>query len=43
LSAISEVAWSPEELRNREDFRTRLESQVKRYETAGWNYRPLDN
>jgi hexosaminidase len=42
LSALSEIVWSPKEMRDWEDFRTRLESQVKRYEMAGWNYRPLD-
>jgi hexosaminidase len=42
LSALSEVVWSPEEKRDLENFMKRLETQVKRYEAMGWNYRPLD-
>ncbi|KPK87342.1 MAG: hypothetical protein AMS27_02575 [Bacteroides sp. SM23_62_1] len=42
LCALSEIAWSPKEIRDWEDFRARLNTQVKRYETMGWNYRPLD-
>ncbi len=42
LSALSEVVWSPEEKRDLENFRERLETQVKRYKAMGWNYRPLD-
>jgi len=42
LSALSEVVWSPKEKRDLEDFMKRLETQVKRYEIMGWNYRPLD-
>ena len=42
LSALSEVVWSPKEKRDWEDFRKRLEAQVKRYEQMKWNYRPLD-
>lgn len=42
LSALSEIVWSPKEMRDWEDFRKRLESQVKRYEMMEWNFRPLD-
>ena len=42
LSALSEVAWSPKEMRDWQDFRKRLERQAKRYEVMGLNYRPLD-
>jgi hexosaminidase len=38
MSALSEVLWSPEEVRNPEDFKVRLPVMIKRYEMWGANY-----
>lgn len=38
MSALSAVLWSPKELRNPEDFQTRLTVMTKRYELRGANY-----
>ena len=38
MSALSEVLWSPKEMRNLEDFKTRLPSMVNRYKMWGANY-----
>jgi alpha-N-acetylglucosaminidase len=40
--ALSEVLWSPSDGRNLDLFLIRLTSHIKRLETAGINYRPLD-
>ena len=42
LSALAEVVWSPKEKKDWEDFRARLEHQVRIYEILGWNYRKPD-
>jgi hexosaminidase len=38
ISALSEVLWSPKEIRNLEDFKARLPAMIKRYEMWGANY-----
>ena len=38
MSALSEVLWSPKEVRNLEDFKTKLPVMIKRYEMWGANY-----
>ena len=38
MSALSEVLWSPKEIRNLEDFKTKLPVMIKRYEMWGANY-----
>jgi len=38
LSALSEVLWSPKEIRNWGDFSQRMEHQYQRYENRGLNY-----
>jgi len=38
MSALSEVLWSPKEMRNLEDFKARLPVMIKRYEMWGANY-----
>jgi hexosaminidase len=38
LAAMAEVLWSPEHLRDQEDFFARIESQLHRYRSAGYNY-----
>jgi len=38
MSALSEVLWSPKEVRNLEDFKARLPVMIKRYEMWGANY-----
>jgi hexosaminidase len=38
MSALSEVLWSPKELRNTVDFKSRLTDMVKRYKMWGANY-----
>lgn len=40
LSAVSEVLWSPQDKRNWDDFKTRMESQYKRYKLWGVTYNP---
>jgi hexosaminidase len=44
MSALAEVVWSPKELRNWEDFTTRMPKQFKRYDARKINYAktPLD-
>lgn len=38
LTALAEVAWSPKELRDWEDFRERMETHFRRYEILGIQY-----
>ncbi|HLA41184.1 MAG TPA: beta-N-acetylhexosaminidase [Candidatus Glassbacteria bacterium] len=38
LAAYAEVAWSPKETRNFEDFKLRLDRQKKRWDVAGIGY-----
>jgi hexosaminidase len=38
IDALSEVVWSPKELRNWDDFTQRMEDQFKRYEIMNVNY-----
>ncbi len=38
MSALSEVLWSPKEMRNPEDFKQRLPAMVTRYKMWGANY-----
>ena len=38
MSALSEVLWSPKELRNWKDFEVRLPGMIKRYKMWGANY-----
>ena len=38
MSALSEVLWSPKEMRNLDDFKVRLPVMLKRYEMWGANY-----
>ncbi|GAA3562127.1 glycoside hydrolase family 20 protein [Snuella lapsa] len=38
LAALSETVWSPKELRNWEDFSSRINTMFKRYEELGINY-----
>ena len=38
MSALSEVLWSPKELRNWENFKSKLHTQLKRYELWKANY-----
>jgi hexosaminidase len=38
LAAIAEVVWSPRESRSWNDFASRLEHQMKRYEARGYHY-----
>ena len=40
--ALAEVVWSPAELRDWEDFRRRLESQLDHLDARGIGYRPPD-
>ncbi len=42
ISAFAEVAWSPEENRNWDEFQKKLERQEKRYESQGFNFRKTD-
>jgi hexosaminidase len=42
LTAIAELTWTPKEMKNLEDFKDRLKTQVERYKLMGWNYRPLE-
>jgi hexosaminidase len=42
LTAIAELNWTPKEMKNPEDFKKRLETQIERYKLMGWNYRPLE-
>lgn len=37
IAALAEVAWTPVELKNYDDFRTRLETILKHYDAAGIN------
>jgi hexosaminidase len=41
LLALSEVVWSPKEVRNWESFRARLPAQLRRLSRMGVRYRPL--
>ena len=38
MTALSEVLWSPKEIRNKDDFKDRLTDMVKRYQLWGTNY-----
>lgn len=38
LAALAETVWSPKELRNWDDFSTRIVSMFKRYDYLGLNY-----
>jgi hexosaminidase len=38
MSALSEVLWTPKEMRNPEDFKARLTVMKKRYDMWGANY-----
>lgn len=38
MTALSEVVWSPQESRNWDDFKNRLEDMSKRYDAMGLNY-----
>ena len=38
MSALSEVLWSPKEMRNPEDFKARLTEMINRYKMWGSNY-----
>ncbi len=38
MSALSEVLWSPKEMRSWPDFEKRMQQQVKRYQWQGLNY-----
>ncbi|KAA9037221.1 beta-N-acetylhexosaminidase [Ginsengibacter hankyongi] len=38
MSALSEVLWSPKDMRNLDDFKARLPVMLKRYEMWGVNY-----
>ena len=38
LAAIAETAWTPRELRDYADFRTRIRAQQPMLNTRGWNY-----
>ena len=42
ICALAEAVWSPVEKRDWADFRRRLDVQVRRFDEAGFNYRPLD-
>jgi hexosaminidase len=42
LTAIAELTWTPKEMKNLDDFKKRMETQVERYKLMGWNYRPLE-
>jgi hexosaminidase len=42
LAALSEVVWTPAELKNFTDFESRLKTHLKRLNAIGVNYRPLD-
>ncbi len=39
IAALMEVAWSPKEARNFDNFKQRLETQYRRYDQMGVNYR----
>lgn len=39
ISALAEAVWSPRELKNYDDFSTRMLEQYRRFEKANWNYR----
>jgi hexosaminidase len=39
MAALAELTWTPKEMKNLNDFKKRLETQVERYELMGWNYR----
>ena len=41
-AALSDVLWSPRQVRRYESFRPRLAEHLKRLDAAGINYRPLD-
>ena len=41
-AALSEVLWSPRQVRRYESFRPRLAEHLKRLDAAGINHRPLD-
>lgn len=40
MAAIAEIAWTPQELRQWEDFADRLKRQMNRYQSAGINHAP---
>jgi len=41
LEALAEVNWSPKELRNWEDFKSRAALNEKRLDALGVNFRPV--
>ena len=41
-AALAEVAWTPAESKNYDDFLTRLEAHCRRLDQLGVNYRRLD-
>lgn len=43
LSALAEVAWTPKEKKNYDDFLSRLATHVALLQKLGVNFRPLDN
>ncbi len=43
MSALAEITWTPQDLRDYGDFKERLETHVKRLDAAGVNYRKLDD
>ena len=42
MAALAELTWTPGEMKNLDDFKKRLETEVERYKLLGWNYRPLE-
>ena len=40
--ALAEVAWTPQDQRDFEDFSGRLKTHVERLKQMGVKYRPLD-
>ena len=42
MFALAEIAWSPMEAKDYDDFRERIEWHVARLSALGVNYRPLD-
>lgn len=41
LCALAEVAWTPNEMKDRDDFRARLDAMLRRLDIMGVNYRKL--
>lgn len=38
LAAVAEAGWTPQELRDYEDFKTRIRKDAVLYDLRGWNY-----